>query len=296
MHFIHRVLLYIAILIVIHFTYKISYEVGISKSCNISQREFNLYKIRQNMYLLPPDYEIDKMDNNMLYEIYWKYMNTIQIVCNMQLRLGPFQRSSGYQSCIDELPKQCLIYSFGSSFNFDFESSAWKYLGCEIHTFDPSKPIQNRWIPKYTAFHLIGLSNRNEINNNGWTMKTLTAIKDQLSQENKTVDILKLDIEGYEWKVLPELFLSKQLKYVRQILIEIHFGYIFYQKGKNRTFSETELFGDVSMQYQLKVLRQLFREGFRIFSHEPHVPSYINIKNQNIWSLNVISFLNINLI
>ncbi|XP_053377976.1 uncharacterized protein LOC128547967 isoform X2 [Mercenaria mercenaria] len=271
MHFIHRVLLYIAILIVIHFTYKISYEVGISKSCNISQREFNLYKIRQNMYLLPPDYEIDKMDNNMLYEIYWKYMNTIQIVCNMQLRLGPFQRSSGYQSCIDELPKQCLIYSFG-------------------------KPIQNRWIPKYTAFHLIGLSNRNEINNNGWTMKTLTAIKDQLSQENKTVDILKLDIEGYEWKVLPELFLSKQLKYVRQILIEIHFGYIFYQKGKNRTFSETELFGDVSMQYQLKVLRQLFREGFRIFSHEPHVPSYINIKNQNIWSLNVISFLNINLI
>ncbi|XP_053390598.1 probable methyltransferase-like protein 24 [Mercenaria mercenaria] len=167
------------------------------------------------------------------------------------MRFGNVE-DGGKEICLDELyiPKQhCLVYSFGSNFRFDFEEAVIRHINCEIHTFDPSKPIQGRTIPSGINFHLLGLAGENSINSKGWEMKTLSTLKKLLNHTERVIDILKIDIESGEWTALPEMLESGVLERVKQLSIEIH-----YDKARGN--------------HQLKTLRKLYEAGFRIFMHE----------------------------
>ena len=82
----------------------------------------------------------------------------------------------------------------------------------------------------------------------------------------RTIDILKIDIEGDEWLTIPQMIKSGALDDVRQIAIETHFSRTGY--------SRPVLWGNVPANKQLSVLRQLYEEGFRIVMRE-----------RNLWSL-----------
>ncbi|KAK3793109.1 hypothetical protein RRG08_026130 [Elysia crispata] len=58
--------------------------------------------------------------------------------------------------------------------------------------------------------------------NKKWKIRTLPAIKKLLGHENQVLDILKMDIETYEWKIVMELLEAKSLLYVKQFLVEWH--------------------------------------------------------------------------
>ena len=56
-------------------------------------------------------------------------------------------------------------------------------------------------------------------------MSTLQSIYERLKpvHGNRPIDILKIDVEGAEWKFIPQLIQSGMLKHVRQLALEIHF-------------------------------------------------------------------------
>ncbi|KAK3582661.1 hypothetical protein CHS0354_031073 [Potamilus streckersoni] len=100
---------------------------------------------------------------------------------------------------------------------------------------------------KDITFYMIGLSATNEVLPNQWKIKTLEQIRRDLSHTKRTIDILKIDIEGSECTTLPQMVHSRTLRFVKQMQIELH----------GRGISDN-----------LKVLRMLYEDGFRIFMRD----------------------------
>ncbi|XP_060571534.1 probable methyltransferase-like protein 24 [Ruditapes philippinarum] len=268
------------------------YNNGISMSMfqhdrySIFDRDIN----ESLLYRIPSDNQLDGMDDNTLYHTFWKYINLPQYRCYNRTRLGPTKSDKGKNICADDkfkpAPSSCLVYSFGSNFDFQFEEAVWRTYKCEIHTFDPSRSVTGVTIPNEVNFHLIGLSGKSYIRSSpenwrtlqkesrtDWKMQTLNEIIKSLNHTNRNIDILKIDIEGWEWSTLPEIITSGVLPYVKQICIEIHFGYgfqVLYKAKKPVAVKFTsEKWGNVEIPDQLKVLRNLNDTGFRIFMIDP---------------------------
>jgi hypothetical protein len=109
-----------------------------------------------------------------------------------------------------------LVYSFGSQGDFSFESAIKTELpNAEIHTFDMGlyKCPDNVCI-----FHQARLGDGKSDNS-----KSLQMIINELGHQNREIHILKVDIEGSEFKLFDELFkYQTDIPYIRQILFEIH--------------------------------------------------------------------------
>lgn len=88
-----------------------------------------------------------------------------------------------------------------------------------------------------------------------------------------------MDIEGWEWPALPDMIQSGALRNVKQLCLEVHFGYrLDYYTGKIGSTFLYATWGNVPIPDQLKILKQLHDYGFRIFLSDP-------IKNWAIWSV-----------
>lgn len=119
----------------------------------------------------------------------------------------------------------CLVYSFGINKEWSFEDQMAKY-GCNIYAFDPSTNETNHDRGKMIHFQHIGLSNIEESTIDGWNLYPLSNIYKSLSisahPELTIIDYLKIDIESYEWKVIPQILESGMLNHIRQLSIEVH--------------------------------------------------------------------------
>jgi hypothetical protein len=122
--------------------------------------------------------------------------------------------------------KACLVYSFGvgdivAQTTFDRSASA---LGCEVHMFDPSIGLARHAVAPRLEFHAIGIWDQDTVLR-GWTLRTLDSIAAQLGHADRTIDILKIDVEEAEWRALPQIFASKAAWFargrVRQLLMEV---------------------------------------------------------------------------
>jgi len=69
------------------------------------------------------------------------------------------------------------------------------------------------------------------------------------------IDILKVDIEFYEWSALPNMFSTGVLRYVRQFHLETHHQVNSVGKG---------------LKDRLGLCRTLYDEGFRLYSSNPN--------------------------
>ena len=109
-----------------------------------------------------------------------------------------------------------LVYSFGSRSDFSFERAIKAELPtAEIHTFDMRlyKCLDNVCI-----FHQARLGDGKSDNST-----TLQMIMNKLGHQQREIHILKVDIEGSEFKLFEELFKHPtDIPYIRQILVEIH--------------------------------------------------------------------------
>ncbi|XP_025085904.1 uncharacterized protein LOC112559135 isoform X1 [Pomacea canaliculata] len=141
--------------------------------------------------------------------------------------------------CFDKnlIPQSnCLVYSFGIDYDFRFDD-AMANIGCTVYSFDPSMldtPDHKRGDRVF--FKRMGISDKDDDHFvprvdeyvekrravNGWPMRRLQTILDQLGHKKEQLTVLKLDIEGYEWDVTRDLLDSGILSSVPQFLVEWH--------------------------------------------------------------------------
>lgn len=153
----------------------------------------------------------------------------------------------GWPLLRQETPKEPLILSFGIGDDISFDLAAIERRAATIHAFDPTPRcldwIQSRDLPKQFHFHPIGLASSDGFaeffppeqdahvsfsakpapNSDQSAMvrapvKRLSTIMAELAV--KSIDVLKMDIEGFEYGVLKDI-MSSDIR-PSQLLIEFH--------------------------------------------------------------------------
>jgi hypothetical protein len=128
-------------------------------------------------------------------------------------------------------PKDCLVYSIGSHNQISFEKAVKQFVGCELHTFDPT--LEKAFVgSNYATFHpwALGIDGQDftfpGIDGNITTVKSksLATIISELGHTGRKIDILKIDCEGCEWEVMPVAFdaIRNGTLDVDQVQIELH--------------------------------------------------------------------------
>ena len=130
----------------------------------------------------------------------------------------------------------CLVYSFGCFGNIVFEKAVKEEIGshCEIHTFDI---VAQRAGMNYSSlleainvtFHHWGIGTPEQAEESARNpdrppMHTLEQTMEMLNHTGRTIDIFKIDCEGCEWIVYPQLLQSPSL--LRQILVEVSWSMV----------------------------------------------------------------------
>jgi len=117
--------------------------------------------------------------------------------------------------------EECTIFSLGSRGDFSFEEAIDKETGgrCQIHTFD----CTGEWNHTISKFHNWCLGSEDTVID-GKIFKTLATIAKELKV--KSIDLLKMDIEEYEWPVFESLLTQPTSFLPRQVLFELHFGMV----------------------------------------------------------------------
>ncbi|CAF3064987.1 unnamed protein product [Rotaria socialis] len=147
--------------------------------------------------------------------------------------------------------KSCLIYSLGSNGEFSFENETKRFLpNCDIHTFDMK--VFN--CTNICTFHQVKIGDG--INET----KTLRMLMSDYDHTQRSLDILKIDVEGSEYEFFDELFSKKDhvSENIRQILVEIHLSRILKQVN-NVTVYDYE---------KIHRLFELFHENHFVIFHK----------------------------
>ena len=190
--------------------------------------------------------------------------------CITEKRVGGVGDGGKYLCGYDFSKKQisveqkCVIYSFGSAGQDDFERFMSTHTSCDVHIFDPTPRIRRDMTArarKYGAhFHSIGLGGLNgKINMNGiWQnnlngaelkILSLPEIMDQF--EHDRIDVLKVDIEGSEYDAFEVILLNCEFD-IEIILLELH------------------VFGPESRDQIFKLISDMERCGYRMYHKEPN--------------------------
>lgn len=120
----------------------------------------------------------------------------------------------------------CLVYSFGIGGKFGFESelitrSRAQGGECEVHMFDPDA---GRWKrPALSALHVHSFGVAHEDMESG-NFLSYYSLLTRLGHSQRTVNVLKIDVEGGERTALPDIMSLPGWQRPRQILVEVHFG------------------------------------------------------------------------
>ncbi|CAF2999325.1 unnamed protein product [Rotaria sp. Silwood2] len=173
--------------------------------------------------------------------------------------------------------KSCLIYSLGSNGEFSFENETKLYLpNCDIHTFD----MKEFNCTNICTFHKVKIGN----GLNG--TKTLRMIMSELNHSQRTLDILKIDVEGSEYEFFDDVFNTSDhlSKNIHQILVEIHLAPIIRHVGSNTVYE----FKKIHRLFELfhKNHFVIFHKEVNLYSpHETFEFSFIRL-NENFFQMN----------
>ena len=173
---------------------------------------------------------------------------------------------------VDNLDESSIVYSFGVGDDISFDLSLINQYDLQIFAFDPTPKsvdwINNLKLPKQFVLKNIGLADydgkakfnppenpmhisatmldRPETKNESYKVdvKTLGTIMAEL--KHKHIDILKMDIEGMEYRTIDNILSSNILP--SQVLIEFH-----------------HRFKNVGIKQTLRTVKKMRKEGYRVF-------------------------------
>lgn len=191
-------------------------------------------------------------------------METFANTCKEALLWGR-DHHGGWFICKDYLPQQeCIVYSYGLGADWSFDVAAERY-GCEVHGFDPTNLLwaqgmhgrdyqgidyAHQYPSEKKIFHNWGLGaadravyppgsvpqewpglgdpQLSKSNPEPWEMKSIENTLNDLGHIDKSISILKIDVEGAEWDALVALLSSEKMiakikqGFIRQMLLEYH--------------------------------------------------------------------------
>jgi hypothetical protein len=140
---------------------------------------------------------------------------------------------------VEELKDGCIIYSIGGDNQWDFERDLLQKTPCEIHTFDCTGDISRFQVPAHPRlfFHHVCLSatsikadppmdDQGKCTGKGMCGDAWTLLEMQQKLNHTRIDLLKIDVEGWEWPLLeswPQLKdpQSNLVTLPMQILVEV---------------------------------------------------------------------------
>lgn len=172
------------------------------------------------------------------------------------------------------LDSQSIVHLYGCGENISFDLALISDLGVEVHAFDPTPKcvawIKSQNLPEKFKFYEFGISDENghvlferpqnpnhvsfrassteDRNNSRYVeceVRTFSSICETLG--HKSVDLLKLDIEGLEYRVIEDI-LDSGIP-VSQILVEFH--HRWFPDGVKRT---------------MQAISRISTSGYKIFS------------------------------
>lgn len=158
------------------------------------------------------------------------------------------------------------VYSFGIGEDISFDLSIIREYDCEVFAFDPTPKsidwLKRQSLPERFHYYTYGISNadgaeefhlpQNEEYVSGSTeyhsalkeetisveMRRLRTIMQEMGHDS--VDIIKMDIEGAEFRVIPDIIESGCV--FKQLCIETHQRY--YKEGRKRITEIIQLLND----------------------------------------------------
>lgn len=173
-------------------------------------------------------------------ERYVRYIFKYQYLCKQMVCLGNIV-DGGWDVCYDVqfcLKYLCIVYLIGISWDFLFDEDIVNIYGCDVFLFDFSMDIDDFRYFDCIMFYNVGFGVKVSeimVKDLKWEIKNLQIIMKELGYMDKRIDVLKIDIEGYERQSLLEIIDLGVLKNVVQLCMEI---YSYYDLGIMRKFYE----------------------------------------------------------
>lgn len=192
-------------------------------------------------------------------------LDNTDTVCQRKLRMGKLG-DGGWEICddADVRPQApCIVYSFGINDDFSFDDDTALTYGCHVFSFDPSMKVESHNRSDLVHFYKIGLWSRTKRMKSGWNVYTFSDIRKLLGHENAPIDVVKLDIENYEWGAVDTMLLTGELKRFKQLLIEFHLW------GKSPRWGYSK---------RLKLIQDLDKEGYRSFDSHKNMGCSRNVE------------------
>jgi len=178
---------------------------------------------------------------------------------------------AGFFVCPDLVRENALVYSFGTGEDVSFDIAMIQHHNCTVHAFDPT-PKSIEWVARQSLpsgfhFHPYGIGAEtgtvqfnlpaNESHVSGSIVDyshldtrkrievPMRSFPDILSELGlRRIDVLKMDIEGSEYEVIPTI-LAAEVE-IGQILVEIHERY--FPDGREKTRKMLELMNEHGFQ------------------------------------------------
>ncbi|XP_067274424.1 probable methyltransferase-like protein 24 [Pseudorasbora parva] len=181
--------------------------------------------------------------------------------------------------------KHCRVYSLRLGAQDDGLERLLAGSGCEVHCFDPS--IRGAHLQDaHMWLHRLSVDwrdpNPNLRNHSG--AKKLGAILSAFGHTQ--VDVLKVDLESAEWKVLENLVLDQVLDSIGLLLLELHLHWAGFEVGGDEP---------TVVRYWFSLLRELERAHFRLYHSysDPNKPRLVLHRNlQNASSSFILGWVN----
>ncbi|PAA58805.1 hypothetical protein BOX15_Mlig031174g2 [Macrostomum lignano] len=185
--------------------------------------------------------------------MYFGILEQVHVNCPYSMRIGG-TADGGWDVCFSrpfniEESKPCIAFSFGINNIWSYDDILADKYHCNVHMFDPSMNAKDHQRKTTSWFYRTGLSSENKVEGNGWKMRTLCTLFSELGYRNKKIDILKIDIEHWEWTSFEKAFSEGCLTNVKQLLFESHTSELVRQKSD---------YGRL-----IRVWQGLFKLGFR---------------------------------
>ncbi|XP_059154467.1 uncharacterized protein LOC131939956 [Physella acuta] len=174
--------------------------------------------------------DLDNMTTTELLLTIHSHLDNIDTICERKVRMGNLG-DGGWEICDDPDVRPtapCIIYSYGINYDFSFDDDAARVYGCHVYSFDPSMARMGNQVNRseFVHFYRVGLGSKTQVVKN-WTLYTHEDLRKMLGHQDKIIDVIKMDIEQYEWNAIPEMITTGQLSQVRQLLVEYHLSYLY---------------------------------------------------------------------